>query len=361
MRKEVFRGPRDAALALLARSPVVRLATTTADGAPILRTVHGVLVDDTLAFHGAPAGEKMAALGRPAVLAADEIVAEIPSWFLDPERACPATTYYRSVQVHGVLEEVSDLAAKARALQALMEKYQPEGGHVPITATDPRYRKAVAGILIVAVRLDHVDAKLKLGQNRSPDEMARILEQLWRRGLPGDPAAIEALRAANPNTPDPPFLRAPAGARLCCAVDPTDADAAAALLADTYWNLDVPRDRIAAAHRGASAWVGAHDEHGRLVASARAVGDGAKWADIRDVIVDPSWRGRGLGDALVRLLLDHPHVRAAHAVHLHTRDAMKFYARLGFTTAPTNSNVAMRRLRPAAGPPPARTRSRPLC
>lgn len=345
MRKPIFRGPRDAAVDLLARSRVVHLATTDPDGRPILRTVHGVIVDDQLMFHGAPAGEKLAAIGRPAVLAADEIVAEIPSYFTDPERACPATTFYRSAQVHGTLTEVHDLDLKARALQTLMEKYQPEGGHIKIAADDPRYTKAVAGILIVAVSLAQLDAKFKLGQNRRSDEMAHILAELWRRGHADDPAAIDILRAANPSTPDPEFLRAPPGARLCCAVQAHDATAAAALLADTYWNVDVPSDRIARAHLGASAWVGAHDEHGHLIASARAVGDGAKWVDIRDVIVAPPWRGRGLGDAVVRLLLDHPFVRRAHAVHLHTLDAQRFYSRLGFTAAPVNTNTAMRLLR----------------
>lgn len=350
MRKEIYRGTRDAALDLLARSRIVHLASTTAAGEPLLRTVHGVIVDDMLAFHGAPAGEKLAALGRPAVLAADEIVAEIPSYFFDPERACPATTYYRSAQVHGLLAELTAHAQKARVLQALMDKYQPEGGYVRITGDDPRYRKAIDGILIVAVSLEHLDGKDKLGQNRHPDEMARILEMLWRRGHAGDPAAIETLRAANPSTPDPPFLRAPAGARLCCAIEPTEADSAAGLLADTYWNVDVPPDRIARAHRGAGAWVGAHDEHGRLIASARAVGDGAKWVDIRDVVVAAAWRGRGLGEALVRMLLDHPLVRRAHAVHLHTRDAQAFYRRFGFSDAPANPNTAMRLIRPQPAP-----------
>jgi nitroimidazol reductase NimA-like FMN-containing flavoprotein (pyridoxamine 5'-phosphate oxidase superfamily)/GNAT superfamily N-acetyltransferase len=348
MRRPLYRGTRDAALALLARSRVVHLATTTPVGDPILRTVHGVLVDDRIAFHGAPAGEKLAALGRPAVLSAEEIVAEIPSYFTDPERACPATTYYRSVQVHGPLTELTDPIIKARVLQALMTKYQPEGGHVPITAEDPRYRKQVEGIMIVALPLDHVDCKDKLGQNRKPDEMSHLLAQLWARGLPGDPAAIEVLRAANPATPDPAFLHAPAGARLSCALEPDDAAPAAALLAGTYWNLDVPADRIARAHLGAGAWVGAHDERGDLIASARAVGDGAKWVDLRDVVVTPAWRGRGLGLAVVRLILDHPFVRRAHAVTLHTRDAMPFYERFGFGPAPTNPNHAMRRL--ATGP-----------
>src|SRR5262245_47264502 len=108
MRKEIYRMDRAGALAVLARAPVVRLATTAADGRPLLRTVHGVVVDGAVAFHGAPAGEKMEGLRRATVLAAEEIIAQIPSYFVDPERACPATTYYLSVQVHGPLEAVDD-------------------------------------------------------------------------------------------------------------------------------------------------------------------------------------------------------------------------------------------------------------
>ena len=132
------------ALALLERSPLVHLATTDAEGGPILRTVHGVVVDGALAFHGAPAGEKLAALGRPVVAGAEETIAVIPSYFFDPTLACPATTYYRSAQLHGVLEEVTDRHAKARVLAALMRKYQPEGGHAPIDADDPRCHSCVS-------------------------------------------------------------------------------------------------------------------------------------------------------------------------------------------------------------------------
>ena len=321
---------RDEAVALLARSPVVHLATTDATGVPVLRTVHAVVIDGALAFHGAPAGEKMEAMGRPVVISAEETVAVIPSYFFDPELACPATTYYRSVQVHGSLEIVEDRHAKARVLAALMHKYQPEGGHVPITADDPRYRKQVEGILIVRVALERLDGKGKLGQNRRPEELARVLEQLWRRGLPGDPAAIEALRCANPSTPTPAFLRAPPGARLSCALTPDDLDGALALLVDEYWNVAVPRAAIARALLHSGAWVGAHDEGGRLIATARALGDAGKFAKLYDVAVAPDWRGRGLGRALVRLLLDHPLVRDARTVHLRTRDAQRFYADFGF-------------------------------
>ena len=346
MRKEIFRMTEAEAMALLARSPVIHLAATDGAGLPVLRTVHGVLVDGALAFHGAPAGEKMQALGRPVVASAEETVAVIPSYFFDPTLACPATTYYRSVQVHGVLEQVDDRHVKARVLAELMRKYQPEGGHAPITADDPLYRKQVDGILIVRVVASRIDGKGKLGQNRKPEELARVLTQLWRRGLPGDPAAIEAVRRGNPAIPTPAFLHGPA--RMCCALGPDDLEGALALLQDQYWTAGIPREDLARAQLGASAWVGAHDEHGKLVATARAVADGARLAYLLDVVVDPTWRGRGLGRAVTRLLLDHPQVRDTRVIRLRTRDMQRFYARLGFEPAPATTATDMQRVRDAS-------------
>jgi ribosomal protein S18 acetylase RimI-like enzyme/nitroimidazol reductase NimA-like FMN-containing flavoprotein (pyridoxamine 5'-phosphate oxidase superfamily) len=330
MRREMFRSEREHALALLARAPTVHLAMTDPEGNPIGRTVHGVIVGDFVCFHGAPAGEKLDAIGRPVVLWCEEVVAEVPSWFSDPKRACPATTLYESVQVHGVLEQIDAPDAKAQALQALMEKFQPEGRHVPITADDPLYKAAVKGILILGVRLDRVDGKSKLAQNKSAAERATLVQRLWERGRPGDPRAVQLILAANPDTPPPAFLSAPAGVTLSCAVGPDRAAEVARLLADTYWNVGIPEAAIAAAHLNSPAWVGAFDSEGALVGSARALGDGAKWATIYDVIVAPSWRGRGVGQALVRLILDHPAVRGARKVNLRTRDAQGLYSKFGF-------------------------------
>jgi nitroimidazol reductase NimA-like FMN-containing flavoprotein (pyridoxamine 5'-phosphate oxidase superfamily)/ribosomal protein S18 acetylase RimI-like enzyme len=342
MRKEIFRMDRPAALAFLERAPVVHLASTGDDGAPVFRTVHGVVVDGALAFHGAPAGEKTEAIGREAVACAEEIVAGIPSYFIDPERACPATTFYRSVQVHGRIERIDDPGAKARVLAALMAKFQPEGGHVPIEAGHPLYQKAIAGILVLGISLERLDGKAKLGQNRTPEERCRLIEKLWQRGLPGDPRAIELLRAANPGIPEPAFLRAPEGATLVCSLPEADAAAAAELLYDAYWNEGIPREAIARAHPGSIAWVGARDASGALIGTARAIGDGAKRAWVYDVMVAPSFRGKGLGEAVVRLLLDHPAVRATGHVYLTTRDADGFYERFGFVDRATLPPVARR-------------------
>jgi len=330
MRKEILRMGRDASLALLERAEVVHIASTTAEGVPLFRTLNGVVVRDAIAFHGAPAGEKIAAIGREVVVAAEEIVANIPSYFLDPERACPATVLYRSVQVHGTLQQIDDPERKAEVLRALMRKYQPEGGYAPIDHEDPRYKKSIEGLLIVAVSLERLDGKAKLAQNRTPAERCRLMEKLWQRGASGDCEAIELIRAAAEDTPLPAFLRGPAGLSLAVALGPDDAAAAAALLDGAYWNDGLDRDVLARLQAASSAWVGARDAEGALVATARAISDVHKRAWIYDVMVAPAYRGRGIGEALVRLLLDHPALRGVHSVLLGTRDAQPFYARLGF-------------------------------
>jgi nitroimidazol reductase NimA-like FMN-containing flavoprotein (pyridoxamine 5'-phosphate oxidase superfamily)/ribosomal protein S18 acetylase RimI-like enzyme len=334
MRKaDIYGMPDEDARALLAAAPFVHLATTDAEGRPVLRALHGVAHDGWLAFHGSPVGEKTEGLGRPCVVSWERVIAEIPSWFLDPERACPATTYYLSAMAHGTLEAIEDPDRKARVLQALMEKYQPEGRHAPLDASSPLYAKAIRGLLVFGLRLDRVDGKAKVGQNRSPEDRARICEALWRRGAPGDAAAIEAILRHNEATPLPAFLRPPEGARgvarMAVALDDARIDEAVRLVRGAYWLDKTPEAAVARSFRGASAVVAALAPSGGVVAVARALCDG-KTAWIYDVFVDREMRGRGLGRAVTELLLDHPVVRPAREIRLSTRDAESLYAKLGF-------------------------------
>ena len=311
MRKEIYRGDAEEGRALFARAPVVHVAMVSAEGGPILRTLNAVVVDGYLAFHGAPPGEKLEGLGREAVVSVDETIATIPSYFVDPARACPATTYYVSAQAHGIVEPVTAPSEKTRVLAALMKKYQPEGGHEPLEAD--LHRKEIAGLLVGRISLERLDAKVKLGQNRTPESRAKILEGLWRRGAPGDARAIALILRRWPE------LRSPWPRGFVGEVD--DLDPVMKLLESAYWLDGVPRDRVRLAVMQASARVGAYDEDGSLIGFARALADG-RVAWIYDVIVRPDRRNTGVGAELVKLLLDHPAVRAVRDVRLGTKDAM---------------------------------------
>lgn len=69
---------------------------------------------------------------------------------------------------------------------------------------------------------------------------------------------------------------------------------------------------------------------GQQVGFARAAGDRAVFARISDVIVWPEKRGRGIGKALIRALLDHPELSTVTTWMLNTSDAHGIYARFGF-------------------------------
>ncbi len=329
MRRQDKAWDEDSARGLLQSAATLTLAGTGANGQPLLRVVHPICWGDRLFLHSAPAGEKLELLGRPVVVSTYEVIAEVPSWAFHPERACPATTLYRSAQGRGVLRQLTDPAEKAAVLQSLMERFQPNGGHRPITHDDALYRRAVSGVAILELAELEVTGKAALGQRYAPAGRLAVLEALWRAGAPGAPAAIEVVRAASPHDPTPPFLHGPCQATLCVAPSRSQARQAASLLTTAYWNAGTSAVTIAAAHRASPAWVTATVQ-GELVGTARAITDGAKLAYVMDVMVAAAWRRRGLGRRLVQLLLDHPAVRHADRVTLHTRDAEDLYRRLGF-------------------------------
>lgn len=319
----------DSALTLLKRAEVIHLAGVLDDGVPVLRPLHGAWVGDRLFFHGSPHGEKLGLVGRPVQLGAHEILAEVPSYATDPARACPATTWFLSAMGRGVVREVHEPGLKAAALEALMRRFQPEGGYTPITADDPLYARAVASIGILEVAELVVEGKASFAQNRPAEARGPMLEALWRRGRAADLAAIDLVADLAPPDPRPGFLVAPGDRRVRVALDERHLDAAVALLRGTYWNVGAPDERIRAAQRGSPVWMGI-EEDGALVATGRAITDGVKRAYIADVCVAEDRRGLGLGKALIRVMLDHPLVRGCADVELHTRTAASFYEDLGF-------------------------------
>ncbi|MCA9491332.1 MAG: GNAT family N-acetyltransferase [Myxococcales bacterium] len=320
------------------------------DGRPVLRAMHAWWHEGALWFHGAPRVAVSGLTGGPVAFEGHALIARIPSWMRHPERACPATTWYRSVLAEGTLEAVADPTERARALQAMMEAQQPEGRHLPLDAEHPHYAAAVRGLGFWRIPGPRITAVEKLGQDQTADHLRGILRGLWARGEAGDLAAIEAATAAHPARPR--FAELPEGWVPRCHASEADRRAAVALVADEYWNTGFPREALLRAHAGCD-WVGV-EIGGELVATTRLLSDRGKRAWIYDVGVAPTWRGRGVGSAVLRLALDHPAVRDLPQVWLTTRDADPFYERFGFRTARVDEGPPFRRAhmvlsRPATG------------
>lgn len=118
------------------------LGTVGPDGEPRVTPLNFLYMDGCFYFHGSLAGEKMKQIKQYSSVSftVAEEFSLIPSFFSDPELACPATSFFKSVMASGQAEPVEDLDLKSKVLQRFMEKLQPQGGYIPIDAADNRYR-----------------------------------------------------------------------------------------------------------------------------------------------------------------------------------------------------------------------------
>jgi predicted FMN-binding regulatory protein PaiB len=71
---------------------------------------------------------------------------------------------------------------------------QPEGGHAPIDATDPRYTASLRGVSVLRLDTLEITGKFKFGQNMPETRRDKIVDGLSERGLPDDANTIKHIR-----------------------------------------------------------------------------------------------------------------------------------------------------------------------
>ncbi|CAG7651592.1 hypothetical protein PAESOLCIP111_06347 [Paenibacillus solanacearum] len=187
--------------ALLDEASYGVLGTQGEDGWPELTPLNFVYCDGAVYFHGSKVGQKMRNLkAEPkATFSVSKEYAIIPSHFLDPKLACPATAYFKSVLIKGHAEIVTELQHKADALAAFMRKLQPEGGYAPIVPSDADYEPQLRATSVVRIRIEQMTGKFKLGQNLKEDTFAKITEGLAGRGRELDAETIALMKAFCPH------------------------------------------------------------------------------------------------------------------------------------------------------------------
>lgn len=173
------------------------LGLLTADGTPRVVPLNFAAVGDAVYFHGALEGEKWDCLQADPRCSFSMVKAYslIPSDWTTPRYACPATHFYKSVELRGRCELADDLGEKARALQAIMEKYQPEGGFDEIRTDNPIYAKALRDVAVFRVTGTWT-AGAKFGQNEAEHHRRNWIAKLRERGEGRDLAtALEIEKA----------------------------------------------------------------------------------------------------------------------------------------------------------------------
>lgn len=119
--------------------------------------------------------------------------------------------------------------------------------------------------------------------------------------------------------------------------DPTENSWAVNAIRETYWGAHrTPQQILTSFFHSLCFGLYEHVIHeggdtakDRQVGFARVITDYATFSELVDVVVDPAYRGRGLGKFLVRTVLNDPRISKT-VVNLGTRDAHSFYEALGF-------------------------------
>lgn len=180
---------RDKITGFLNSQPVGRVASIDSHGYPQVIPMNFVWSEGVVYMHSHPMGEKLENMLRnPKVgFEVDQHVCFLPSYYFHPTDASQADTLYISVVIKGRAVLVSDGEEKARALNALMEKYQKEGRYEPLAADMP----VVHEVAIIKIIPDEMRGKYKIGQHWSrPYRLKMAQNMIEREGLENAKAAL---------------------------------------------------------------------------------------------------------------------------------------------------------------------------
>lgn len=108
-----------------------------------------------------------------------------------------------------------------------------------------------------------------------------------------------------------------------------DIEAIIAFLADAYWAQGRTREVIARSIQN-SICFGMYDGD-RQIGFARVISDCATFARLCDVYIAKEYRGRGLGNWFMAVVMAHPELQGLARWSLATRDAHDFYRQFGWS------------------------------
>jgi predicted FMN-binding regulatory protein PaiB len=173
-----------------------RLVTADAGGQPHIGLYPFLFLGQSIEMHLHRNDEQLADLAANArcVFEVDEVLGSIPSHWIHPANAMFATAYHRVVifECEAVISDDPEVLAAQQ--QRLMQYYQPDGGHTPVSTEHAMYRGPFREIRALTLNVRVRKVKWKLGQNRKPEQLQHVITELRKRGRPTDPAAADALQ-----------------------------------------------------------------------------------------------------------------------------------------------------------------------
>jgi hypothetical protein len=130
-------------------------------------------------MHSHTFGEKIENIKRNSKVGfeVDSYVCFLPSYYFHPTDASQADTLYVSVVIKGNASIVQDSVEKARALNALMKKYQKEGGYESLASN----MRSVREVTVLKIMPDQIRGKYKIGQHWIPRYRLKMARNIVQR------------------------------------------------------------------------------------------------------------------------------------------------------------------------------------
>lgn len=130
-------------------------------------------------MHSHPFGEKIENIKRNSKVGfeVDSYVCFLPSYYFHPTDASQADTLYVSVVIKGNASIVQDSVDKAMALNALMKKYQKEGGYESLASNMGSVRE----VTVLKIVPDQIRGKYKIGQHWIPRYRLKMARNIVQR------------------------------------------------------------------------------------------------------------------------------------------------------------------------------------
>lgn len=161
---------------------VGRICSIDQSGFPQIIPMNFVFFEDCIYMHSYSRGEKIENIKRNNKVGfeVDRELEFLPSYFSSPYDASQADTLYISVVIKGEGVVVTDHVEKTNALNALMKKYQPEGGYVQLDSSMP----VLDEVAVIKVIPDSIKGKYKIGQHMADESRTFLAAQILKRNSP---------------------------------------------------------------------------------------------------------------------------------------------------------------------------------
>ncbi|MFV7790168.1 pyridoxamine 5'-phosphate oxidase family protein [Aliarcobacter lanthieri] len=169
------------------------------NGKPYCIALNFVYFQGSIYFHGSNEGKKIDTIkenpnGSFLVV---QPYSTIPSYFFDTVAACPATQFFASVLLEGMLSFVDNGDEKAKVLNALMKKLQKDGGYEEIAYDKAMYTKMLDKVTVIRLKPQNISCKIKVGQNLNNEKRDKLTQKLENRASNIDMHTIKQMKFYN--------------------------------------------------------------------------------------------------------------------------------------------------------------------